>query len=155
MTWVNFRSIREQLDVRSVLAHYSFNVKENGQNQVKICCPFHEDENPSCGINTKNRCLTVSLAARRAISLILSPAWKASIPTVLVNFGKELCLQLKHSGSTEVPKKAEFQTNRRQKKDGKSKENLLKVRNGLTILKPNRRPKRAVTALLRSMVKYL
>jgi len=55
MTWVDFQTVRENLDVLTVLAHYSFDVKRNGQDQVKICCPFHDDTNPSCGLNTKKR----------------------------------------------------------------------------------------------------
>ena len=55
MTWVDFQIVRENLDVLTVLAHYGFDVKQNGQEQVKICCPFHDDNNPSCGFNTKKR----------------------------------------------------------------------------------------------------
>lgn len=55
MTWVDFQTVRENLDVLVVLDHYGFDVKRNGQDQVKICCPFHDDKNPSCGLNTKKR----------------------------------------------------------------------------------------------------
>lgn len=55
MTWVDFQTVRENLDVHEVLAHYGFEVKQNGQDQVKIHCPFHDDKNPSCGLNTKKR----------------------------------------------------------------------------------------------------
>jgi len=51
MTWINFQTVRESLDVSKVLAHYGFDVKPNGQDQVKICCPFHDDHKPSCGLN--------------------------------------------------------------------------------------------------------
>lgn len=51
MTWINFQTVRESLDVSEVLAHYGFEVKPNGQDQVKICCPFHDDHKPSCGLN--------------------------------------------------------------------------------------------------------
>ncbi|MEJ8563274.1 CHC2 zinc finger domain-containing protein [Yoonia sp. GPGPB17] len=53
MTWVNFQTVRENLDVSAVLSHYGFDVKPNGQDQVKICCPFHDDHKPSCGLNLK------------------------------------------------------------------------------------------------------
>lgn len=55
MTWVDFQTVRENLDVLEVLQHYGFEVKQNGRDQVKICCPFHDDKNPSCGLNTKKR----------------------------------------------------------------------------------------------------
>ncbi len=51
MTWVNFQTVREGLDFSDVLEHFGFETKANGRAQVKICCPFHEDANPSCGIN--------------------------------------------------------------------------------------------------------
>lgn len=51
MTWINFQTVRENLDVSQVLSHYGFDVKPNGQDQVKICCPFHDDQKPSCGLN--------------------------------------------------------------------------------------------------------
>ncbi len=44
MTWVDFQTVRENLDVLVVLGHYGFDVKQNGQDQVKICCPFHDDK---------------------------------------------------------------------------------------------------------------
>ena len=51
MTWINFQTVRESLEVSEVLAHYGFDVKPNGQDQVKICCPFHDDHKPSCGLS--------------------------------------------------------------------------------------------------------
>ena len=51
MTWVNFQTVRENLDFTEVLAHFGFQTKANGQDQVKIHCPFHDDSNPSCGVN--------------------------------------------------------------------------------------------------------
>lgn len=51
MTWVNFQTVRQELDFSEVLAHFGFQTKANGQNQVKIHCPFHDDANPSCGVN--------------------------------------------------------------------------------------------------------
>jgi len=51
MTWINFQTVRENLDVSEVLSHYGFDVRPNGQDQVKICCPFHDDHKPSCGLN--------------------------------------------------------------------------------------------------------
>ena len=51
MTWVNFQTVRQGLDFFEVLAHFGFETKANGKHQVKIHCPFHDDANPSCGIN--------------------------------------------------------------------------------------------------------
>ncbi len=55
MTWVDFQAVRENLDVLVVLEHYGFDTRRNGQDQVKVCCPFHDDKNPSCGFNTAKR----------------------------------------------------------------------------------------------------
>jgi DNA primase len=51
MKWVNFAHVRQSLDVRAVLSHYEFDAQQTGADQVKILCPFHEDETPSCGFN--------------------------------------------------------------------------------------------------------
>lgn len=51
MTWVNFQKVREGLEFEAVLLHYAFDTKPNGKEQVKVHCPFHDDGNPSCGIN--------------------------------------------------------------------------------------------------------
>ena len=51
MTWVNFQKVREQLEFSELLSHYGFEIKTNGKHQVKIHCPFHDDANPSCGVN--------------------------------------------------------------------------------------------------------
>lgn len=55
MTWVNFQTVRENLDFAAVLAHFGFQTKANGQDQVKIHCPFHDDSNPSCGVNLSKK----------------------------------------------------------------------------------------------------
>ena len=55
MTWVNFQTVRQELDFSGVLAHYGFETKANGRQQVKIHCPFHEDANPSCGVNLEKK----------------------------------------------------------------------------------------------------
>lgn len=51
MTWVNFQTVRDELDFETVLTHYGFEIKANGKDQVKVHCPFHDDSNPSCGVN--------------------------------------------------------------------------------------------------------
>ena len=51
MTWVNFQKVREQLEFSELLSHFGFEIKTNGKHQVKIHCPFHDDTNPSCGVN--------------------------------------------------------------------------------------------------------
>lgn len=55
MTWVNFQTVREGLDFFALLDHYGFETKSTGRTQTKICCPFHEDANPSCGINLEKK----------------------------------------------------------------------------------------------------
>lgn len=55
MTWVIFDTVRENLDFAEVLAHFQFQTKPNGQDQVKIHCPFHDDSNPSCSVNLKRK----------------------------------------------------------------------------------------------------
>lgn len=55
MTWINFQTVRENLDFAEVLAHFGFQTKANGQDQVKIHCPFHDDSNPSCGVNLSKK----------------------------------------------------------------------------------------------------
>ena len=56
MTWVDFQAVQENLEVLVlVLAKYGLDVKQNEQDQVKFCCPFHNYKDPSCGLNTKKR----------------------------------------------------------------------------------------------------
>lgn len=55
MTWVKFETVRENLDFAEVLAHFGIQMKTNGQDQVKIHCPFHDDSNPSCGVNLSKK----------------------------------------------------------------------------------------------------
>src|SRR5215208_2324532 len=46
---VNFDEIKARADFRTVLAHY--NLTPGRGAQFKICCPFHDDGEPSCSIN--------------------------------------------------------------------------------------------------------
>ena len=48
--WVDFKTVREHLSFRDVLAHYGIEEHGNGD-QIKIVCPFHDDHKPSCGVN--------------------------------------------------------------------------------------------------------
>jgi len=48
--WVDFKTVREHLNFRDVLAHYGIVEHGNGD-QIKIVCPFHDDHKPSCGVN--------------------------------------------------------------------------------------------------------
>lgn len=48
--WVDFKTVREHLSFRDVLAHYGIEEKGSGD-QIKIVCPFHNDHKPSCGVN--------------------------------------------------------------------------------------------------------
>ena len=48
--WVDFKTVREHLSFRDVLAHYG--IEEHGKGgQIKIICPFHDVHKPSCGVN--------------------------------------------------------------------------------------------------------
>ena len=52
--WVDFKTVREHLNFRDVLAHYGIEEhwpKTGMRDQVKIICPFHDDHKPSCGVN--------------------------------------------------------------------------------------------------------
>jgi hypothetical protein len=51
---VDFRDIRKRADFRAVLAHYGLPPVGKGD-QVKIRCPFHPDEEPSCSVNLAKR----------------------------------------------------------------------------------------------------
>jgi len=46
----DFKTVREHLSFRDVLAHYGIEEKGSGD-QIKIVCPFHNDHKPSCGVN--------------------------------------------------------------------------------------------------------
>jgi len=50
MTWINFQEVKTQGDFMAVLAHFDITGKQNGD-EVRINCPFHDDKNPSCGVN--------------------------------------------------------------------------------------------------------
>ena len=49
--WIDFTAVREALDFPTVLSHYGIEAP-TGQNQFKVHCPFHEDNTPSCSINS-------------------------------------------------------------------------------------------------------
>lgn len=53
--WLNFTKIRQALAFEQVLNHYGFEVALNSNGQGKIHCPFHEDQTPSCGVNTQKK----------------------------------------------------------------------------------------------------
>lgn len=48
--WVDFKTVRENLDFRGVLAHYGIEESRQGD-QIKIICPFHNDHKLSCAVN--------------------------------------------------------------------------------------------------------
>lgn len=52
--WVDFKTVRENLDFRGVLAHYGIDESGHGD-QIKIICPFHNDHKPSCGVNLEKQ----------------------------------------------------------------------------------------------------
>ena len=50
---VDFEVIKARADFRAILAHYG--LKPGRGVQFKILCPFHDDTEPSCSINTDER----------------------------------------------------------------------------------------------------
>lgn len=67
--WVDFKTVREHLNFRDVLAHYG--IEEHGKgDQIEIVCPFHGDHKPSCGVNLKNKSTTVSPVTQAGMRLI-------------------------------------------------------------------------------------
>ena len=47
---VDFQDIKSRADFRAILAHYGIALVGQGD-QAKICCPFHDDRDPSCSVN--------------------------------------------------------------------------------------------------------
>jgi DNA primase len=47
---VNFDGLKARADFRQVLSHYGLRPVGQGD-QVKVLCPFHDDERPSCSVN--------------------------------------------------------------------------------------------------------
>lgn len=50
-TWVNFKEVRQKLNFDLVLSH--FDLPTGKGYDFKIPCPFHDDNKPSCSVNTK------------------------------------------------------------------------------------------------------
>ena len=48
--WIDYSKVREELDFAAVLAHYNIDYP-TGREQVKVRCPFHDDDDPSLSIN--------------------------------------------------------------------------------------------------------
>jgi DNA primase len=51
---VDFNDLRRRADFRAILAHYGLSPVGKGE-QVKVQCPFHPDEEPSCSVNLGKR----------------------------------------------------------------------------------------------------
>src|SRR3954467_2433879 len=51
---VDFNDLRHRADFRAILAHYGLKPVGKGD-QVKVLCPFHPDEEPSCSVNLGKR----------------------------------------------------------------------------------------------------
>ncbi len=51
---INFDELKARADFRLVLSHYGLTPVGEG-NQVKIRCPFHDDERPSCSVNLEKK----------------------------------------------------------------------------------------------------
>jgi len=52
--YIDFAAVRAALDFPLVLQHYGIDFPA-GRTQLKINCPFHDDTNPSCGVNTDKK----------------------------------------------------------------------------------------------------
>ena len=52
--WVDFKTVRENLNFHDLLAHYGIDEHGTGD-QIKIICPFHNDHKPSCGVNLEKQ----------------------------------------------------------------------------------------------------
>ena len=50
--YIDFKAVRDAVGFPVVLSHYGIETVGQGD-QVKILCPFHDDKNPTCGINHK------------------------------------------------------------------------------------------------------
>jgi DNA primase len=48
--WVDFKTVREHLKFQDVLSHYGI-APHGAGDQIKVICPFHDDNKPSCGVN--------------------------------------------------------------------------------------------------------
>ena len=54
MARVNFDYVKEQAEFTAVLAYYNISIIGTGD-QVRIRCPFHDDDNPSCSVNLQDK----------------------------------------------------------------------------------------------------
>ena len=50
---LDFDAIKARAEFRAVLSHYG--LTPGGGGQFKICCPFHDDREPSCSINLEQK----------------------------------------------------------------------------------------------------
>ena len=60
--FIDFAYIKQHADFAAVLAHYRIDSKGSGD-ELRCCCPFHDDENPSMSVNTSKNVFTCHAAS--------------------------------------------------------------------------------------------
>ena len=51
--FIDFNYVKDNADIDAILAHYDLDTTESGD-EMRCCCPFHDDENPSFSINLED-----------------------------------------------------------------------------------------------------
>ena len=72
---VDFERIKAEADFATVLRHYGFEVPA-GRIQLKIRCPFHDDERPSCSVNLDKRLFHCHAGGCGASGNVLDFVWR-------------------------------------------------------------------------------
>lgn len=60
--FIDFAYVKKHADFLKVLAHYDIETKGSGE-EVRCCCPFHEDDNPSMSVNLEKKVFTCHAAS--------------------------------------------------------------------------------------------
>ena len=55
--FIDFSYVKSGSDFPAVLAHYNIEAHGRG-NELRCCCPFHDDENPSLSVNVEKKVFT-------------------------------------------------------------------------------------------------
>lgn len=72
---VDFEKIKADADFAAVLRHYGVEVPA-GRTQLKIRCPFHDDERPSCSVNLDKRLFHCHAGGCGASGNVLDFVWR-------------------------------------------------------------------------------
>ncbi len=72
---IDFEKIKAEADFATVLRHYGFEVPA-GRTQLKIRCPFHDDERPSCSVNLDKRLFHCHAGGCEAAGNVLDFVWR-------------------------------------------------------------------------------